>query len=356
MIWIFHLGLLTFLLLISKKMNNKRFFYSSSFIYTILIFGQRWMTGTDYPNYLRYYLTDFQVSEPGYYFLQDFLASNNLDFGILIFIILFITMFNNYRFLIKIPKYTDIIIYLYLLSELFFAQMSQIRQFIAISFFINSFFYAYENKIGRSFLNVVFGALFHNSIFFLVPFILIQPKLDRIKSLYLLLVSAVLPLVNLSPLLNLSVFSRYSSYLVSRYNVELSLFHYFRFYIIILIVFVFLWNVDRLKKNKVEKMILNAIIFYFLMYGLSFQFALFLRVSNYFKIFEIVFLVYYFDRIAHYSKPIVKTVVVGLYFGIYLGTSITDPYRISDYQFRSLRITNDITWNQYQQEANRFWN
>lgn len=356
MIWIFHLAIITMLLLISKKIKKQKFFFYSSFLYSIFIFGQRWMTGTDYPNYLRYYLTDFQVSEPGYYYLQKILAENNLDFGLLIFIILFITLFNNYRFILQIDKNVEIILFLYLISEIFFAQMSQIRQFIAISFFLNSFFHAYENKMFKSIGNIIIGALFHDSIIFLFPFIFIRPYINRINGLYLLVVSAVLPLIDLSPVLNLEIFSRYSGYLDSVYNVELSFFHYFRFYIIIGLFILYLWNIKTFKKNNIEKMLMNAVILYFLIYGLSFQFALFLRVSNYFKIFEIVFLVYYFDRIAHYSKPIVKTVVVGLCFGIYLGTSITDPYRISDYQFRSLRITNDITWSQYQQEANRFWN
>ena len=125
MIWIFHLTIITMLLLISKKIKKQKFFFYSSFLYSIFIFGQRWMTGTDYPNYLRYYLTDFQVSEPGYYYLQKILAENNLDFGLLIFIILFITLFNNYRFILQIDKNVEIILFLYLISEIFFAQMSK---------------------------------------------------------------------------------------------------------------------------------------------------------------------------------------------------------------------------------------
>ena len=207
MIWIFHVVIITMLLLISKKIKRQKFFIYSSFLYSIFIFGQRWMTGTDYPNYLRYYLTDFQVSESGYYYLQKILADNNLDFGLLIFIILFITLFNNYRFILRLNKNVEVILFLYLLSEIFFAQMSQIRQFIAISFFLNSFYYAYENKMFKSIGNIIIGALFHDSIIFLFPFLFIRPYINRINGLYLLIVSAVLPLIDLSPVLNLEIFS-----------------------------------------------------------------------------------------------------------------------------------------------------
>src|SRR5699024_5082993 len=107
---------------------------NSSFIYALFIFGQRWMTGTDFPNYLRYYLTGFQVREPIYKFIQNFLAEHNLYFGLLIFIVFAITLFNNYRFMVRIDRNVVLIIYIYLLSEIFFAQLSQVRQFIAISF------------------------------------------------------------------------------------------------------------------------------------------------------------------------------------------------------------------------------
>src|SRR5699024_4525006 len=114
-----------------------------------------------------------------------------------------------------------LMVYLYVFSEIFFAQMSQIRQFAAISFFINAFYYTYKEKYGKSFINFILGVGFHTSIVFLLPFLFIKVNITRIKALYLLLASAVLPLFDVTLLLKLPFFERYSHYLNSIYNVEL---------------------------------------------------------------------------------------------------------------------------------------
>src|SRR5699024_6635957 len=160
----------------------------------------------------------------------------------------------------------------------------------------------------------------------------------RVKTLYFLIVSAVLPLLNLSFILNLEIFSRYSHYLNSIFNVELSFFHYIKFYVILGVIGVFVWYVKKIKNNTIEQMILNGLVFNMLLYGLSFQFALFLRVSYYFKIFEAVFLVYYHKRLYQFSSTVVRNVCMLLFIGIYSGLAVTDPFLVTDYQYRPLQI------------------
>lgn len=338
MIWILHFVTITLFLIISKYKNNDEVFIRASFFYALFIFGQRWMTGTDFPYYLKYYLIDFEVQEKGYYFMQKFLATNNLYFGLLIFVVFFITLFNNYKFIKKMDRHVVLILYLYLISELFFIQLSQIRQFVAVSFFINAFFYSYQKEQVKMFFSFILGLLFHTSIVFLFPFLFIKIKLDRIKLLYLLLISSVLPLLNFSALLNIDIFSRYSHYLDSIFNVQLSFFHYIKFYVILGFIMLFVWNIEKFKNTKIEQMILNGLLFNMLLYGLSFQFALFLRVSYYFKIFEIIFLVYYYREICLYSISVMKWSLISLFFGIYVGLAVTDPFLVTRYEFRSLRL------------------
>lgn len=354
MIWIFHFTIVNLILLISKLIKNDKFFIDLSFVYALFIFGQRWMTGTDFPNYLKYTLLDFQVREPLYKFLQNFIVNNNLYFGILIFIIFGITIFNNYRFMIKIDRNAVLMIYIYLISEIFFAQLSQIRQFIAISFFINAYFNAFDKRYGRSAINVLLGAGFHTSILFLVPFLFIRLDISRIKAIYFLIVSAVLPLFDVTLLLRLPFFSRYSHYIESRYNVNLSIFHYMKFYALLVIVFVFIWNLREYRKKPIDQMILNGILFNMLFYGLSFQFAPMIRINSFFKVFEFIFLVYYMNEVENFSKIIKKAVVIALFFVTYLGSMVTDPYDITPYQFRHLQVREEKSTQQLWREINNY--
>ena len=356
MIWIVHFLVVCTLFLIAKYTKKDNFFIRSTFFYLLFVFGQRWMTGTDFPHYLRYYLTDFKVREPGFYLIQKFLAVNNLYFGLLIFITYAITITNNYRFIKKINRHVVLIVFLYLFSELFFVQLSQIRQFIAVSFFVNSFYYAHQKNVFKSALNVLLGALFHVSILFLVPFLFIKLKLDKMKTMYLLLLSAVLPLINFSFLLKLKIFSRYSHYLDSIFNVNLSVFHYLKFYIILVFIMFFVYDAKPFKKVKLDQMIVNGMVFNMLLYGLSFQFAPLLRISYYFKIFEIVFLVYYHKELRSFSTGLIKTALIALFVFIYAGLALTDPFLISDYQFRRLRIRDNRTNEQLQDEYYEFIN
>lgn len=354
MIWIFHFSVITILLLITVFIKKEDFFIKTSFFYSIFIFGQRWMVGTDFRYYLKYYLIDFQVREPIYRFLQDFIATNNLYFGLLIFLVFTITIFNNYRFIIKIDKNIVLMLYIYLISEIFFAQLSQIRQFIAISFFINAYFNAYEKKYGRSILNVLLGTGFHTSIIFLVPFLFIRLKIDRIRAIYIIIVSAVLPLLDVTLLLKLPFLSRYSGYVESKFNVNLSAFHFIKFYILIAVILIFIWNLKKFRKNSIDQMILNGILLNMLIYGSSFQFAPLIRLSSYFKIFEFVFLIYYIKELSNFSKPLIKTVIITLFTFIYMGFAVTDPYSIKNYEIRYLRLYDEKSDNQLYEEINTF--
>lgn len=356
MIWFFHFIVVTILLLITIKIKKEDFFIKSSFLYVVFIFGQRWMTGTDFPNYLRYYLSGFQVQEPIYKGLQNFISTNNLYFGLLIFIVFSISIFNNYRFIIKVDQNVVLLIYLYLLSEIYFAQMSQIRQFAAISFFINAYFYSYGEKRWKTVLNILLGLGFHTSIVFLIPFLLIRFNITRIKALYIIILSAVLPLLDITIILQLPLFSRYSHYIESRYNVSLSPFHLIKFYTLLLIVFIFIWNLKKYKKNPIDQMILNGILMNLVLYSISFQFGLMIRISSYFKIFELVFLTYYIEDLRNYSKFIVKTVSISFFILVYVGLIATDPYNITRYEFRHLRFYDEMSNSQLYDEIEKFHN
>lgn len=354
MIWIFHFIVVTLLLLITIKIKKEAFFIKASFLYAIFIFGQRWMTGTDFPYYLRYTLVNFHVKEPIYDMLQRIIMNYDLYFGLLVFLVFTLILFNYYRFIIKVDRHVILMLYLFLFAEIFFAQMSQLRQFVAISFFLNSYYYAFHKNNIKSAINILLAVGFHTSALFMVPFLFIRLKLNRIKVLYLLLLSSILPLIDVSIILNIPIFSRYSHYLGSAFDTKLSIFHYFKFYALLGVVFLFAWYIKKYKDKPMDQMILNGLVFNMLLYSISFQFGLIIRFSFYLKIFEVIFLVYFLKELQEFSLKILKPVIVTFFLGIYAGLALTDPYNITRYEFRRLRFYEDKTEKQLYYEIDTF--
>src|SRR5699024_4807792 len=119
-------------------------------------------------------------------------------------------------------------------------------------------------------------------------------------------------------LLRLPFFSRYAHYIESRFNVNLSVFHLFKFYILLFIVFIFIWNLKKYRNTPIDQMILNGIIFSMLIYSLSFQFAPMIRINSFFKVFVFIFLVYYLYEIDYFSNIFYKNVVISFVIFIFL--------------------------------------
>lgn len=343
MIWIIHFLAVNILLLFSVLARNKKIFIYGTFIYSVFTFGQRWMAGVDFPYYLLYYLTEFQVREPFYKLLQNALANYNLYFGILIFVIYTITLFNNYRFILKLDKSNILIIYLFLFMEIYFMQMSQIRQFIAISFFINAYFYAFDKKYYKLILNILFACLFHISAILVIPFLFIKLNFKKKYIVYLVILCFILPFIDIRLIFNTGIFGLYSHYLGGQFDQPLSIFHMLRYYAILGLILIILMRLKFKMSSSVDKLIINGLLVYLFLYGLSFKFAPVLRVSNYFKIFEVVFLCYYYKEIYKFNYKLVRSVIISVYICFYAAIAYIDPYHITRYEFKPLKIYDDKT-------------
>lgn len=361
MIYIFHFFIITILFTIfGRNKQTENLFVGFSFIYVLFVFGQRWMTGTDFPNYLRYFLTDFQGPEWGYYTIQNFLKFNNLYFGILIFTVLLITQFNFYRFFLKFDKYATLMIALFLISEIFLAQMSQIRQYVAISFFINSMVDAYDEKPLKSIVNLIFAASFHSSALFLFPLLIIKfpftkKNISKKALLFILVILFVFPFLDMHHILNLPIFGRYSNYIGSIYDVPLGSAHYIKFYTMLSIFIFYSYFMAQIDKTQKDIIIINGLLIYLLIYGLSFKFAMLYRVAIYFQIFEIVFLVNYSNQLKNLPALTNKRIVALLFLGIFALSSLLDSYLVANYQFRPLRLYENRSREELYYEIDTFY-
>lgn len=355
MIWIIHFITINILLYISKRKKDDSFFIKSTFIYSIFVFGQRWMTGEDFPGYLLYYISGFTGKEVGYFALQNLFTSMDLYFGLFIFLIYSITVFNNYKFIKRINKNTVFMIYLYMFVELFFMQMSQIRQFIAVSFFIHSYFFAFERKYFRSILNLIIAISFHFSAVLIAPILFIRMKLSKKLMFYFVISCCILPLINIKVIFNLGFINMYSHYIGSVYDTGLSFFHYVRYYGIIFIILIYIYNIKICVSSKMDKMILNGLLFYLIFYGLSFQFAPMMRVSYYLKVFEFVFIGYYLKDIKNFSPKLVKGTVVSMFLLFYVSIALIDPYNITRYDFKPLQLRENRSDSELRMEIYNFY-
>jgi len=356
MIYLIHFLVINLLFIISKFITNKNFFAVASFIYSLFVFGQRWMTGTDFPHYLTYYITGFNRGDIGYFGLQEVFLSLDLYFGNFIFLIFLMTLGTVYYFINKFDNQNNLILYIYLLSELFFAQMSQLRQFVAIGFMLIAFYYAYKGINRKALVFTLIAASFHSTALLVIPFMLFKPKLQNKTLNILMAASIILPVIDVSAIFRFIPFisSYVDTYLGSAFDVSLGLFHYMRYYSTILLIFLFINRIDRKDSTYQDNLILNGLIVYILFYGISFQFAPLFRMANYFKIFEILYLVGNHKKVSGLTNQLMKTIIITFYLAIFVGSSIVDSGDIAVYQFRPLRIHEDRSALELNIEIARF--
>lgn len=356
MIWILHFVIINILYFISKHIEKEKFFIISVFIYCTFVFGQRWMTGEDFPGYMLYYLINFQGVDIGYQVIQDFFVQQQLYFGLLIFIVYFITQLNFFIFILRFKKYTVLMIYLMCFLEIFFLELSQIRQWLAISFFINGFQLFYFKKKLKSFVYLTIGACFHVSLILVIPLLLFKFQLSLNKYFYFFFLCIFLPFIDVKIFFEPFGNIIYSNYIGGSYDVSLGYSHYLKYYSVLVLTIIYLLFMKVKVNENINNNIINGHLFYLFLYGLSFQFAPFMRLSYYFKIYEVVFLVYNIDFLIGISKLLIKRVVIVLIFLSYLGIAIIDPYNISNYQFRLLEIYETKSENELRYEIYMFYN
>lgn len=351
--WLHFLIVLVLYIIFGRNNQTKNIFIITSFIYSVFVFGQRWMTGTDFPNYLRYYVQDYTRNEWGYFSLQSFVRDNNLYFGIIIFAIFLFTQINFYRFFTKF-QYDGMLIFIFLISEIFFAQMSQIRQYVAISFFINSYYHSYKDEKIKSLINLILSYSFHTSALFFVPLLFIKLPFNQKKLGMILTTFFILPFIDVHVIFKLPFLSRYSHYVGGYFDVPLSFNHAIKYYTVLLILVFFSSWAYKLKSSRNNLLIYNGIFYYMLIYGLSFHFAPLFRVATFFQVFEIIFLVILANNLKNIPEYLSKKVIALLFIGIFSMSALVDAYTVANYDFRFLRFYDNRSHEELVIEADNF--
>lgn len=355
MIWICHIFVIIFLVVVSYFMKSKNTLIITTYIYSLTIFGQRWLTGEDFPGYLLYYIINFQGSDWSYFALQDLFIKNNLSFSLLIFLAYALTLFLNYKFIISINRNIFLLIFLYSIFELYFIQLSQIRQFIAISLFLNALYYAHTVKYFKMVVFTILAVSFHISTILVVPFLFFKKQINR-KFLFIISLTLIfLPVFDITIFLEILNVNFYSNYLGGEYDQDLSAFHLFKYFILLSLLLIIIKYSKRIYEDNMDIMIVTGFIFYLFFYGISFQYAPMLRVANFFRIFEILILATQYSRIRLLDKKLTLMILIGMYIIFYIGIALIDPYNISRYEFRLLHLFERESLYFYISEIERFY-
>ena len=189
-IWLGFTGLVYFCLIYSRICNLeiRRLLYLFVFFIIAYFSSFRDGLGHDYSNYvdvIKYAQFEFNLKEPGYYLLVEFIRKYDLS-EVIFFIFFSIT--TNAFLLITYTKsrsfYFSVLIYIFL-PILFFNTFNVVRQWCSAAIIVYGFKYIVESNLLKYSLCVLLGAFFHLSAFVMLPFyFLLQLKLS--STLYLI--------------------------------------------------------------------------------------------------------------------------------------------------------------------------
>jgi len=346
--WIIYYLVFLYFLYLAKKFSNIHIV----FLFVMIFFmGQRWMTGEDFPGYLLYYLIGFKGADVGFFMLQDFFIYSEFSFSLFILFIYSITLILTYKFINKF-QYASLVFVMFAITELSFIQLSQIKQALAIPFLLFSFYFFYNKKMFFGFVFILLSSSIHIASIFLLPFLFIKLPVQKKTMTYILIVICLLPFFNITTIIPPALYFKFGHYLDSDYNQVLSFFHYIKLYGIALL-FYLLYQSNSSDSLLNKRFMLSGMFIYLGLYSLSFQFAPFMRLSYFFRIFEVIVLVN-LAMDANYRRYF-SYYIFPFYSLSFLAIAILDPYNVSRYSFEPVIIFESKTEAELYLEIDQFY-
>lgn len=320
-----------------------------------VVVGFRYQVGTDWLGYMEWY-EYFKVVpleslnklnfEPGFLYLNYFLANLKLDYTIMFFLVAFISWF----FLFKgiAAKILPLFIFFIFVDEYFFWSMNGIRQFVSISVFVYSVRFIHARNFKLYVFYIVLAALFHTSA--LILFILYFIPWDRVykPKIWFVLFTVSLFLANTPIILNsiesalmnlgnsIPVLSVYLKYFEGgRFEAstkEVGLGYFFK---VIIAILIFYFSNSVIKKHPNTKFFFILFFFGSIIYNIFYMFPLIGRINLYFIFMRTIALslVVYHLWTENKYRPVVIGISL-LYFLLFLVTIMNSSNDCCPYQFK----------------------
>lgn len=197
----------------------------------ILISGLRYKVGTDYDNYLDYYIVysvlDFQsivsYANELLFILVIKIAYLFQEPQIMFAIIAFLTVYITYRAILTQKEKISITLVFALYVFLYYMySLNIIRQALAIAIVLYSYKYIWQHDLKRFVLSIIIATLFHTTALLFLPFYFLCPnkneKSRKVKNLirFITIIIIFLIVTQLRIVINLlsqiELFSRFSFY------------------------------------------------------------------------------------------------------------------------------------------------
>ncbi len=247
--------------------------------------GFRFKVGTDFENYENIYngVMYYEVKEKGFQYFIALLNSFGGTSQLMFLILALFTMFLMYKIITYYSENYTISVLIFLLIPTFFLEtFNGMRQVIAILLFIYSIKFVVDKKYFKYIFIIAFGAFFfHESIIIVgLLFPLINKRLSKKKKLIIFILTLILSIyieriISITPYLN---------YLEVEKNINVSIFTYTLFVIIVLMTIF----EDKIGEFKNRDVLLNLNFFSLLtllmvlLQTKDILIMLFMRFNNYF--------------------------------------------------------------------------
>lgn len=303
--------------------------YNISFVFAYLsavpltcIAGFRFLVGSDYISYFKYFKLllnggNNDYFEEGFYWLTKSIQifTNNYVYYFLILAIIF--SFFTFKAIYKESPNPVFSIFLLVSTQYFFIYMNGMRQFISLAIFLYSIRFIKERNFLKYLVCILLGGVIHNSVFILLPVyflygLKIKPRFQILFLIVGYLISGVISSVISSLMLN----SKYLYYIESNYGMNNN------GYIMMAIeLSIFMLGILYMKKtndNDVEDKTYDFLLY---MKGLSFLFALtnsifplMYRIKWCFGFSTIIFIPMIIERIKEKNPKLSFMIKTAIYF------------------------------------------
>jgi len=329
----------------ATKEHFKIIFYIVSFFIPFFFLAIRYDIGTDYHNYVEYFYRinsgEEIKKEIAYIYINKFIGDFNLNVQWLFIFFGFFFMFFSYK---SFPKdgfalsvfFFIVIVYLY-------EGFSAIRQGLAVAIMAYASKYIYKKEFSKYFLWSLIAMTFHLIAGFLL--LIVYPFINRKYNKYILLCFIILFFVifrftNLHEILLLNIgalFPKYEWYLHSKYMQPSQISSGFGMMLKVFIALLVVFYKDKIvKKYQQANIMINMYMIYIFFMLLRLKIMIFGRVEHIFIYSQIFVIVYFINIFKFRSKILVSTLILGIYFVIYLkyistGTNKEDNF-INPYQ------------------------
>lgn len=319
---VFYVTILSLYLVSLKNNVNNKEIYFLILIFTFAFSLLRYDVGADYKAYFTLYnsyLNGIKENiEPGIYFIMKLSQGQGYEFFVAIVTIL--SLIGMSLLFYKVPKYSVFVLIVYLLTnDNFLASLGFFRQAIAISFFIIGTYYLLYNKKIYSILFFIIGSIFHNSILFAIPFLIISRKF-RVRTIYIILplVSYFISIDGLLSSLLISLIDKvglYGDYIKTKafYGASGIGMGFFINYLIFLILYMKKDNSQQLFGYKIDSNIINLYIIYLIFQAASVNFLMLYRIQVIFAPFYCLGLAVLINNSKYRRKKIISISIVMVY-------------------------------------------